>query len=83
MPYNYFKWKPSIVHQLRNQGLYRLTMDKEAETTSTIEKFKYLSRMDEAHGLLCMSVSPNLWFHIDACTTLNGIWTTLDDIFGK
>jgi hypothetical protein len=82
-PYNYFDWKPRILHQLRNQGLYRLTMATEAEPTSTIEKSKYFNHMDEAHSLLCMSVSLDLWFHIDACTTLNGIWTTLVNLFGN
>jgi hypothetical protein len=58
-------------------------MATKAEPTSTIEKSKYFNRMDEAHDLLYMSVSPDLWFHVDACTTLNGIWTTLVDLFGK
>jgi hypothetical protein len=57
-------------------------MATEAESTSTIEKSKYFHCMDEANGLLCMSIYPNLWFHIDVCTT-NGISTTLVGLFGK
>jgi hypothetical protein len=55
----------------------------DAEPTSTIKKSKYFNHMDEAHSLLCMSVYLDLWFHIDACTTLNGIWTTLAGLFRK
>jgi hypothetical protein len=58
-------------------------MATKAEPTSTIEKSEHLNRMDEANGLLSMSISPDLWFHIDACTTPNGIWNTLIGIFGK
>jgi hypothetical protein len=65
------------------KGLYRIAMPTETKPTSTVEKSKYFNRMDEAYGLLCMSISPNLWFHIDACKTPNEIWTTLEGLFGK
>jgi hypothetical protein len=55
----------------------------EEEPTLALEKLKYLNPMDEDHGLLCMIISPNLWFHIDACMTPNEIWTTLEGLFGK
>jgi hypothetical protein len=58
-------------------------MATEAKPTSTLEKSKYLNRMDEAHGLLCMAISPDLWFYIDACKTSNDIWTTLEGLFGN
>jgi hypothetical protein len=82
-PYNYFDWKPRITHMLMGKGLYRIAMATETEPTSAVEKSKYFNRMDEAYGLLCMSISPDLWFHIDACKTPNEIWTTLAGLFGK
>jgi hypothetical protein len=39
--------------------------------------------MDDAFGLICMSMSPELLFHIEACATPNEIWTTLEGLFGK
>jgi hypothetical protein len=30
-----------------------------------------------------MSMSPKILFHIGACTTLDYIWTKLEDLFGK
>jgi hypothetical protein len=82
-PYNYFEWKTRIILHLRGKGLYQIVMATEEEPTSALEKSKYLNHMDEAHGLLCMTISPDLWFHIDACKTPNEIWTTLEGLFGK
>jgi hypothetical protein len=58
-------------------------MATEVETTYDIKKNMYLDRMDEAYDLLCVFMSPELMFHIEACTTLDDIWTKLEDIFGK
>jgi hypothetical protein len=58
-------------------------MATEVETTYDIKKNMYLDRMDEAYDLLCLSMSPELMFHIEACTTLDDIWMKLEDIFGK
>jgi hypothetical protein len=58
-------------------------MEKESEPTSIIEKPKYFNRMDEALGLICMSIFPELLFHIEYCTTSNEVWTTLEGLYGK
>jgi hypothetical protein len=47
------------------------------------EKNRYVNHMDEAYGLISMSMSPELMFHIEACTRPNEIWTKLEDLFGK
>ena len=39
--------------------------------------------MDEAYGLLCLSISRDLLFHIDGLTSPNEVWEKLADIFGK
>jgi len=39
--------------------------------------------MDEAFGLIFMSMSPKLLFHIESFATPNDIRTTLEGFFGK
>jgi len=83
MPHNYFKWKLKIMHQLRCRGFYWITMATEVEPTSTFDKKMYFNHMDEAYTLLCVSMSLELMFHIESCTTPYEIWEKLEDIFGK
>jgi hypothetical protein len=82
-PYNFFAWKEKMIVHLRGRGLYRLTMDTETEPTSTIEKSKYLNRIDEAFGTICSLISPELLFHISSYKTPNETLTTMEWIFGK
>lgn len=76
-PYNYFEWKPKIMLELRSRGLYRIVMATEIEPNPAVEKSKYFNRMDEAYGLLCLSMSPELLFHVEGCKSPNEVWTTL------
>jgi hypothetical protein len=82
-PYNYFSWKDKIAIHLRYRGLYSLTMNTDTKPTSTIEKSKYLNRMDEALGTICSLISPDLLFHISSYKTPNEAWTILEGHFGK
>jgi hypothetical protein len=70
-PFNYFEWKPKIILLLRSKGLYRVTMGTEVEHDSAIEKEKYFNRMDESYGILCMTISPYLLFHVESFSTPN------------
>ena len=47
-----------------------------------IKKAKWHNRLDEAYGLLCLSISPDLLFHLDDLTTPNQVWTQLYSLFG-
>ena len=38
---------------------------------------------DEAYGLLCLSISRDLLFHLDGLTSTNEVWEKLVDIFGN
>ena len=38
---------------------------------------------DEAYGLLCLSISRDLLFHLDGLTSPNEVWEKLVEIFGK
>ncbi len=82
-PYNYFEWKPKIQLHLRIRGLFRITMETEVEPTSAIEKSRYFNRMDEAFSILCLSISPELLFHVESCSTPNEVWKILERLFGK
>jgi hypothetical protein len=82
-PYNYFAWKEKIFIHIQKKGLYRLTLNTDTKPTSSIEKSKYLNRMDEAFRTICSLISPDLLFHISFCKTPNEPWTTLEGLFGK
>jgi hypothetical protein len=58
-------------------------LNTDTKPTSSIEKCKYLNRMDEAPGMICSLISPDLLFHISSYKTPNEVCTTLEGIFGK
>jgi hypothetical protein len=72
-----------MIMNIRNRGLYILTMNIEVEPTSSIEKSKYLNQMDEAFRTICSLISPELLFHISSCKTPYESYTTMEWIFGK
>ena len=47
------------------------------------KKLKWHNRRDEAYGLLCLSISRDLLFHLDSSESPNEAWEKLEDIFGK
>ena len=53
------------------------------EPNSVVEKDKYFNRLDEAYGLLCLSISRDILFHIDNLKTPNEVWVKLETLFGK
>ena len=55
-----------MVIQLRYKGLYRFTMVIEVEPNFAVEKLKYFNRLDEAFGMLCLSILRDLLFHVDS-----------------
>ena len=58
---------------LRNKGIYRVSMALEDEPNFVVEKAKWHNRVDEVYGLLCLSISPDLRFHLDVLTTQNQV----------
>jgi len=75
-PLNYYEWKTQVVILLWSKGLFMNKMGIEIEPNFGVEKEKWFNRMDEAFGLLCLSFSLDLIFHIEYDTTLNKVWTT-------
>ena len=56
-------------------------MDLENEQNVIVEKDKWHNRIDETYGLLCLSISSDILFHIDGLTTPNQVWTKLESFF--
>ena len=39
--------------------------------------------MDKAFGILLLTISPTLCSNVATCNTLNEVWTTMENLFGK
>ena len=55
----------------------------EKKLTAAAEKIKYFNKLDEEIGLICLSISRYLLFHVSGATTPDVVWTTLEGLFGK
>ena len=82
-PFNFFEWKAEMDILLRSKGLYRVTMETEADPNAFAEKFKWHNRRDRAYGLLCLSISRGLLFHLDGLSSPDEVWEKLETPFGK
>jgi hypothetical protein len=56
-------------------------MGMEKEPIATTEKIKYFNKLDEVIGLICLSISRDLLFHVSGATTPDVAWTTLEGLF--
>ena len=68
---------------LRVKYLYKVTMEIEADPNAAVEKIKWHNRRDEDYGLLCLSISRDLIFHLDGLISPNEVWENIADIFGN
>ena len=82
-PFNLFEWKEEMEILLREKGLYKVTMATEVESNAAAEKIKWHNRTDEAYCLLCLSISRDPLFHLDAFKSPNEVWEKIEDLFGK
>ena len=72
-PFKFFEWKEEMEIVLRVKALYIVTMEIEADPNVAAKKIKWHNRRDEAYGLLCLSISKDLLFHLDGLTSLNEV----------
>ena len=79
-PFNYHEWKAKIGFRLHSKGLYRVSLALENDSNAIVEKDKWHNRLDEAYGLLCLSISPDLLFHLVGLTSPNQVWTQLESL---
>ena len=82
-PINFFEWKAEMEILLREKGLYRVTMAIEVEPNVAAEKNKWHNRRDDAYGLLCLSISRDLLFHLNGLTSPNELWEKIQTLFCK
>jgi hypothetical protein len=80
---NYFQWKSHMEYLLRSKGLYRITLGKEKAPTDADKKAKWDNRNDEAHGLIRISISPNLRYHLQDIDDPKEAWDMIESLFGK
>jgi hypothetical protein len=48
-------------------------MGTEVEPTNVVEKEKYFNRMDEAFGMICLSISREFMFHVNTASSPNEV----------
>jgi hypothetical protein len=68
---------------LRSKGLYRITMGKEPAPTDDDKKAKWDNRNDEERGLIGMSISPDLRYHLQGIDDPKAAWDKIESVFGK
>ena len=79
---NYFQWCSYIVDLLRSKGLYRIASGHETKPKDEDKAAKWENRKDQAHGLIGMSISLDLRFHIAEIDTHNEAMKKLTKVFG-
>ena len=82
-PFNLFEWKDEMEILSRDKCLYRFTMATELDPNAAAEKIKWHNKRDKAYGLLCLSISRGLLFHLDSLKYINEVWVNIEYIFGK
>jgi hypothetical protein len=68
---------------LRSKGLYQITLGKEKASTDDVKKVKWANKSDEARGLIRMSISPDLRFHLKKIDDPGEAWEKIESVFGK
>jgi hypothetical protein len=68
---------------LRSKGLYRITLGKETTPTDDDKKSKWDNRNDKACGLIIISISLDLRYHLQGIDYLEKSWNTIESVFGK
>jgi hypothetical protein len=80
---NCFQWKSHMEDLLRSKGLDRITLGKEKEPTDDDKKSKWANSSGEARGLIEMSISPDLRYHLQEIDDLEEAWEKIESVFGK
>ena len=79
---NYFQWKSHMDDLLRSKGLYKITLGTKVALDDDEKKYKWENKTDQACGLIGMSISPYLRFHLDGEDSLINAWEKLNVVFG-
>jgi hypothetical protein len=69
---------------LQSKGLYQDYLGKiKLAPTDASKKAKWDNKNDEAHGLIKMSISSDLQFHLQGIDEPDEAWKKLETVFGK
>ena len=79
---NYYQWKSHMEDLLRSKGLYRITLGTQIAPNDDEKIAKWDNKNDQACGLIGMSISPYLRFHLDGEYSLVKAWDKLNIVFG-
>ena len=79
---NYFQWLPHMVDILRSKGIYRIAIGQETKPTDGEKAAKWENKKDQAQGLIGMSISQDLRFHILDIDTPHEALEKLNTFFG-
>jgi hypothetical protein len=63
--------------------LYQTTLGKELEPTDDENKVKWYNKSVETCGIIIMSISPDLRFHLEGIDAPHEAWENIQDFFGK
>ena len=78
----YFQWKSHMEDLLRSKGLYIITLGTKVAPDEAEKQAKWENKNDQAHGLIGMSILPELRFHLDGEDSPVKAWAKLNNIFG-
>ena len=67
---------------LYSKGLWSCLDAIEPVFQSAYQTLQHWNKMDEAMGLISLSVEESLQFHIDECSTPQEMWDKFHDLFG-
>jgi hypothetical protein len=68
---------------LRSKGVYHITVGKENKPIDDENKFKWDNKSDKASGIIRMSISLDLRFHLQGIDGPDKTWEMLEVVFGK
>ena len=81
-PFNYADWKPKMSAYLKRQCLFDVSIGALSEPESYEEKINWINNFDRAYGIMCLGMSPNIYYLIDSAEFPFEIWKILDKAFG-
>ena len=67
---------------LRSKWLYRITLGTSTTPDDDEKKDKWENKNDKVHGLIGMSISLDLIFHLEGENSLVKAWEKLNSVFG-
>jgi len=68
---------------LWNNKLYQNTLGKGKTPNDDPKKAKWDNKKDEASGLIRMSISSDLWFHLQGIDDPDEAWKNMEALFDK